>query len=60
MKEEDKLPVSIRLDVDLARRVERAAKKLSSSKSALIRLSLKNQLGEIESGHINFRPENAN
>lgn len=49
-------PVPIRLDADLARRLNRAAKRLGACRSSIVRLSILNQLPEIEAGHISLRP----
>lgn len=45
-------PIPVRMSSDLVRRVQRAARSLGSSSSAIIRLSILTHLPQIESGVI--------
>lgn len=45
-------PIPLRLDEELRNRVYTAARRLGTSRSAIVRLALLNQLTEIESGVI--------
>lgn len=59
MKRGPTFPIPVRID-DLTRsRIRRAAKKLGSTTSAVIRFSVINQLSEIESGRIVLSKEAA-
>jgi len=48
-------PVPIRIDALLLERLVRAAQKMGTSRSSVIRLAILNQLPEIEGGKINLR-----
>jgi len=45
-------PIPIRVDNRLAARIRKAAKRMGSSSSAVVRFSILQQLPDIESGHI--------
>lgn len=52
-------PVPIRLDLDLSARLARAAKRMGSTTSGVIRFAVINQLPEIEAGRITLRTKEA-
>jgi predicted transcriptional regulator len=49
--------IPIRLDIDLRERLSRAARKMGSNRSSVIRFAIMNQLPEIEAGQITLRKE---
>jgi hypothetical protein len=49
--------VPVRLDEITQVRIKRAAKKLGSSSSAIVRFAIMNQLPQIESGRIILTPD---
>lgn len=49
--------IPVRLDAAVRIRVERIAKRVGSSRGAIMRLAIYNQLAEIEAGTIKLRPE---
>jgi hypothetical protein len=57
MKRSSTVPVPVRLDDATQLRIRRAAKKLGSNASSVIRFSILNQLQEIESGRIILAPD---
>jgi predicted DNA-binding protein len=50
-------PVPIRLDKDLSDRLTKAAKKMGSTASGVIRFAVVNQLPEIEAGRITLHAD---
>lgn len=57
MKHGPTTPVPVRVDSLTHARIRRAAKKLGSNTSAIIRFAIINQLPQIESGTIVLAPE---
>lgn len=50
-------PIPIRLDDNTKARLDRAAKRLGSNRSAIIRFAILNQLPPIERGRVDLSPE---